>query len=230
MASRREEKERRRRERLASEQAETVSSERSRRTVGLVAAGVLGAAAVAAVAVVILAGGGGEGGPGARSGADERQGTAPPPIRDASLKRTARAAGCKLSNPADAGNQHLEPGKKATYKTRPPTSGAHDPVPTEDGAYLDRPEPRHLVHSLEHGRIEIQYRPSLAEERQLKLKGLFDEDPSHMLLFPNADMPYEAAATAWTHLIGCRRFSDKVFDALRAFKDTYRDQGPEFVP
>ena len=72
-----------------------------------------------------------------------------------------------------------------------------------DGAYIDTPEPRSVVHSLEHGRIEIQYSPDLPEEDQLALKGVFDEDPNGMLMFPNPDMPYEVAATAWTNLLGC---------------------------
>jgi hypothetical protein len=43
-------------------------------------------------------------------------------------------------------------------------------------------------------------------------------------------MDYQVAATAWGHLIGCKRISDETFDALRAFRDRYRDQGPEQVP
>jgi hypothetical protein len=53
----------------------------------------------------------------------------------------------------------------------------------------------------------------------------------HMLLFPNpTKMPYEVAATAWTHLLGCKTYNDKVIDALRTFRARYIDQGPEKVP
>ena len=41
---------------------------------------------------------------------------------------------------------------------------------------------------------------------------------------------YEMAATAWTRTLGCPKMNDKAFDAIRAFRDEYRDQGPEFVP
>lgn len=52
-----------------------------------------------------------------------------------------------------------------------------------------------------------------------------------MLLFPNADMPYEVAATAWTRLLGCDRYQGRAtLDAIRAFRDIYRGQGPEPVP
>ena len=38
---------------------------------------------------------------------------------------------------------------------------------------------------MEHGRVEIHYDPSLPEDEQLALKGVFDEDPDGMLLFPD---------------------------------------------
>ena len=52
-----------------------------------------------------------------------------------------------------------------------------------------------------------------------------------MLLFPNPDMPYEVAVTAWTQLMGCDTFEgDATLDAIRDFRDTYRGRGPENVP
>jgi hypothetical protein len=43
-------------------------------------------------------------------------------------------------------------------------------------------------------------------------------------------MPYEIAATAWGHLLGCPGMNDEVYDALRAFTGDYVDKGPETVP
>ena len=87
------------------------------------------------------------------------------------------------------------------------------------------------MHSLEHGRIDLQYSPDLSEDDQLALKGVFDESPEGMLLFPNPDMPYEVAATAWTKLLGCDSYEgDATLDAIRDFRDTYRGRGPENVP
>ena len=49
-----------------------------------------------------------------------------------------------------------------------------------------------------------------------------------MLMFPNPDMPYEVAATAWTQLVGCKTWEgDKTLDVLRDFRDIYRGNGPE---
>ena len=100
-----------------------------------------------------------------------------------------------------------------------------------DGAYSNTPPISRAVHSLEHGRIEIQYSPDLPEKDQLALKGVFDEDPEGMLLFPNREMPYDVATTAWTNMLGCDRYQGAAtLDAIRAFRDTLRGQGLESVP
>jgi hypothetical protein len=52
-------------------------------------------------------------------------------------------------------------------------------------------------------------------------------------------MPYAVAATAWNQdpapngtgrLLVCNEVNDKTFDALAAFRDENRSQGPEPVP
>ena len=150
------------------------------------------------------------------------------------LGDAAKAAGCKVDDPALEGSQHEEKDFKASdYETNPPTSGNHVVPPRQqaDGAYSEYPDPIFTVHSLEHGRIDLQYSPDLSEDDQLALKGLFDEDFDGMLLFPNPEMPYEVAATAWTQMLTCDTYeSDATLDAIRAFRDTYRGQGPEAVP
>lgn len=243
MASRKEERERLRQQRLEAERREAGAARR-RQLVGYVVAGLLTAAVVVGIVVVIVSGGGGgEGGEDVGGGnahvdpnsgetfgvaLDEREGAEPPAIQQADLEKAAEFAGCELRlNLRDEGNQHVT--RPPEYGTEPPTSGNHDQVPQADGAYLDTPALEHAVHSLEHGRVEVQYQPDLPEEDQLLVKGLFDEDPEGMLLFPNPEMPYEVAATAWTNLIGCDRFDDATIDAIRAFRDTFRGQGPEPV-
>ena len=41
-------------------------------------------------------------------------------------------------------------------------------------------------------------------------------------------MPYQVAATAWTHSIGCTTVDAE--SALRAFRNAFTDKGPEFIP
>jgi Protein of unknown function (DUF3105) len=162
---------------------------------------------------------------------DCREGTPPSPVETADLEAAADAAGCELQlDLRDEGNTHIAPSKTPSYDTAPPTSGDHDQVPLADGAYATPPEERYFVHSMEHGRVVVAYQPSLAEEDQLALKGLVDDDPDGMVLFPYEDMPYEVAATAWTNLLGCDSYSPEVLDAIAAFRDEFRGRGPEAIP
>ncbi|MGH2979668.1 MAG: DUF3105 domain-containing protein [Solirubrobacterales bacterium] len=235
MTSRREEKDRRRAERLAAEQAASEQAKR-RRLYSIVVGGALALAAVAAIVAVAATGGGGDGdgsSGGVPTGNESYEGAAtPPPQEETDLFRAARAAGCVLRNPVIEGRTHVPPGQDVEYETNPPTSGNHDPVPAGDGVYDRAPSAqgiKHFVHTLEHGRVEIQYDPTLDERRIDQLGGLFNDDPYHMVLFPNRRMPYAVATTAWGHLLGCREVNDRIFDAIRAFRDRYRNQGPEQV-
>jgi len=161
---------------------------------------------------------------------------APQPAKPKTVEAAAQAAGCVLQDPPDEGNLHVNrPVSEADYKTNPPTSGIHAPVWAQDQIYPpgSTPELGTLVHTLEHGRIDVQYKPGTpaATIQQLGdwVKG--EEGGYHMLLFQNTTrMPYAVAATAWTHLIGCPRMNDKVIAALTLFRAKYIDQGPEVVP
>jgi hypothetical protein len=164
---------------------------------------------------------------------DERAGTPPPPVRVADLATAAKRAGCDLRlRLPDEGHEHIPPSSPTPiYKTNPPTSGAHvdPPYQQADGAYSEMPAEIDTVHSLEHGRLEIQYSPDLAEEDQLALKGLYDTMYGAALLFPNDQMPYEVAATTWTNLLGCPAYKGAItLDAIRAFgKATWSKYGGE---
>jgi Protein of unknown function (DUF3105) len=226
MTSRREQKEALRRERAEREAAAAASARRKRR-LGLVAATVIVVVAVIAIAAVALSG--------SSSGGDSKATSATypkesiPAPKSVGLQAAAKAAGCVLKNYPDFGNTHTT--AKVTYKTNPPTSGNHNPVPADDGVYATAPPKENTVHTLEHGRIELQFKPGTPAKVRGQLKALFDEDAYHMVLMPNqTGMPYEVAATAWTHLIACNQVNDSTWDALRAFKTAYRDQAPERVP
>ncbi len=98
------------------------------------------------------------------------------------------------------------------------------------------------MHSLEHGRLAVQARPSIPAEVRADLKKQVDEDPFHMILLPDSTkMPFEVAVSVWTrdpepvgtgHLLGCPKANDRVYDAIAAFRTRYRDNDipPENVP
>jgi len=245
MADRREEKERLRQIRLEAEQREA-SEQRRKLLLGYAVAGVLGAAVIVGIVIVILSSGGG--GDGASGGAhinaitgdthglkpDERSGPEPPPLKETSLSEAAATAGCDLREDLPIeGRNHLPSGsKEPDYKTNPATSGDHiqPPLQQADGAYLDPAEPINVVHSLEHGRLAIQYSPQLPEEAQLELRGLYDTMYGGTLLFPNPDMPYDVAATTWGNLLGCQDYrGEATLDAVRLFGFEHWGQAPEPV-
>jgi hypothetical protein len=233
VSSRQEEKERRRKERLEREQAEAKRAARRKR-LQLAFGGLLALAAIAGivVAVVISTGDDGDG----PTRASETEATAQLPEKATSdIQAAAKAAGCTLNNPQYEGANHEEKDFKASdYKTNPPTSGNHTPDWYEDGIYApgDVPELGKLVHTLEHGRINVQYKEGTPAETVSQLEALLaeQEDGYHMLLFQNTTgMEAQIAATAWTHSLTCPEMNDKVFDAIRTFRARYIDKGPERV-
>lgn len=235
-----------RQERLEAE-ASDQSSGRNRLIIGYAAAST--AVLAIAVAIFLIAGGGSDesaGGDahinlntsiGSTNGVqpDNRLGTVPAAAKQTNLAAAAKAAGCKLElKLKDEGHEHIPVGSKGpNYETNPPTSGAHvePPYQQADGAYSETPTEIDVVHSLEHGRLAIQYASDLPEAAQLELKGLYDTMFAAALLFPNDEMPYEAAATTWTNLLGCPTYKGQVtLDAIRAFgKETWGKYGGEPV-
>lgn len=151
---------------------------------------------------------------------DSRAGIEPPELEEQSLQKAARAAGCELHlRLPEEGRDHIPRNiPEPRYRTNPPTSGDHVEEQQADGAYRDTPPPVSVVHSLEHGRLAIQYRPDLTERAQLELIGLYDTMYGGTLLFPTSDMPYIVAATSWRNLMGCRsHHQDKTLAAIQAF-------------
>jgi hypothetical protein len=190
-----------------------------------VAGGVLAVGAIAAVVIAVAAGGGDSSTSAFGFSKKAKNASTPPPQKISDLAQAAKAAGCKLSNPPIEGRTHVT--KNVKYKTNPPTSGNHYPIPQPDGVYTKTPPWTHLVHTLEHGRIELQYKPTIPAKRIAQLGGFYNEEPSYMVLFPDATMPYQVAVTAWGHLAGCKKITDKSFDVIRAFKRRYLGAAPE---
>jgi Protein of unknown function (DUF3105) len=226
MASRKEQKEKLRQERMQREQAAAAAAARRRR-LGYVVAGALVLAVVVAVVAIAASSGGGAG------NADASGGTWPsgsvPKQKLTDIDAAAKAAGCVVLKPQIEGREHTL--KTQNYKSEPPSSGNHNPVPAHDAAYLQNPGTEHLVHALEHGRVIYWFKPNAPASVRGDLKKLYDEDKDLVILVPNVrPMPYQVAASAWGHIVGCKTYNDRVPDAFRTFRDAYRLKGPEYFP
>lgn len=244
MANRREEERERLRQARQESERKQSGSERRRLIAGYAVAGVVGLAVLAGIVIAISGSGGNSGGEahidlrtGSTNGVqpDKRDGTDPPAVKVANLKKAAKLAGCDLQlELKDEGHTHIPITAPApNYGTNPPTSGNHAETPYQqaDGAYDEMPKEIAFVHTLEHGRLEIQYSPDLPEGDQLELLGLYETMWGGTAIFPNDRMPYAVAATTWTNLLGCNEYKGSVtLDAIRAFgKKTWGRYGGEPV-
>lgn len=251
MASRKEEKERLRREREAAEK-QSSSSERKRLLAGYALAGLISAAVLAGIVFAVVGSSSG-GSSGDQEGFGDSFGTVPkdaeldgregvdiPAVTNVELAAAAEEGGCELQLDLESdGNEHftnLEREVKAS--TNPPASGDHYAAnepgsgALATGPYLNTPPLSRAVHSLEHGRIAIEYSPDLPEEQQLQLKGIYDANEVGTILFPNPDLDDDVAVAAWTQLLTCKDFDGSVeqLDAIRNFRNDFIDRGPERIP
>jgi hypothetical protein len=221
MSSRQEEKEKRKTERLERERAAAAAAKR-KRTLQIAGGAVVAVAIIAGVALA-LAGGGDSNRP-----------------ADAAVKAAATAADCVYRSFPEEGRGHTAATRTpANYKTNPPTSGDHNPNPAQDGLYPSGNEPAlgNWVHTLEHGRIILQYAPDAPAADVTALTNLFkqpvlDSGASyHMVLMRNnTKMPFKTAAVAWRHYVGCKDAGPAAIKAMRTFRDRFVDKGPEFIP
>ena len=241
MASRKEQKEALRRERVEREQQAAQAAAR-KRLIGIVVASILVLGIVGALVAVVLAGGddgdgGGSEGGGGGATISYPGGGEIPDQQEANLAAAMKAAGCKDETIEEtaAGEHTSDPDEQIEYASEPPSIGRHYQEWPEDNIYEEAPPTSHVVHTLEHGRILIWLRPDLSEEQLAGFKALYEEDPYHVIMLPREELKDPFAVTAWVdqstgHTLRCKDLNDQSWDAIRAFKEQYRDKAPEFVP
>ena len=255
MTTRREERERMRQERLAAQQAAS-ASEKRRLYLGYAVAGVIVVAIVTGIVVAVADGDDDEaptegdfpevayiepdiGAVPAGLEPDGRDGTDPPEQANADLEAAAEAASCDLQlNLKEEGNTHFnDPDRVPDYKTNPPTSGDHyagnenGSGALADGAYLNTPRSPAPSTRSSTAASRSSTPPTFRKRISSPSEGVFEESPQGVIMFPNPDMPYDVAITAWTQLAGCENYEGATtLDVLRTFRDIYRGQGPEFFP
>jgi hypothetical protein len=126
------------------------------------------------------------------------------------------------------GQGHFETGLPIEYSNNPPTSGNHWGDPVRDGVYSDEQPDEGLVHSLEHGRIWISYKPSIPEEIRLQLEDIGDSY-IRTIVTPREANDTDIALSSWGHLDKFDLSQDGSLDIERIldFRARYDDEGPE---
>jgi nitrate reductase NapE component len=128
------------------------------------------------------------------------------------------------------GQIHVAEGTSVTYNTNPPTSGNHWPIPLQDGIYDKEKPDEAIVHSMEHGRVIVSYKPSLSSQTIERLKNIAGQNA--VILVPRSKNDTDIASTAWTRLDKFNLNLDGTFDEKRIkdFIRRYKNKGPENVP
>ncbi len=129
------------------------------------------------------------------------------------------------------GATHITEGEKVTYRSNPPTSGDHWPDPLRDGVYDEQKPDEAIVHSMEHGRVWISYRPSLSNEANERLRAL-TKGEVRIIMTPRQENEMDIALAAWNRLDTFDLNADGSFDEnrIKDFIRRWRDKGPEYVP
>lgn len=131
----------------------------------------------------------------------------------------------------DEGRNHVTEGTSVKYKTNPPTSGSHWPDPVLDGVY-DRSQPDEgIIHSLEHGRVWVSYKPSIPDSAKETLRTIA-KSQVRVILTERQSNDADIAVAGWRRLDTFNLNTDGSVDEKRIvnFIIRYRDKGPEFVP
>jgi hypothetical protein len=132
---------------------------------------------------------------------------------------------------ADGGGGHIPACQPVDYTSNPPTSGCHDPSPTNWGVYATPAPTQQLIHTLEHGGIVIWYEPDKLTDAQVAelssyVNSQITGNRFKVILSPwdGADFGHPIAVTAWRWLL----YQDEVnLDAIRGFTDEHYQRSPE---
>ena len=131
----------------------------------------------------------------------------------------------------DEGRTHILEGTSVEYNSNPPTSGSHWGETLADGIYDTEKPNEAIVHSLEHGRIWISFKPSIPDQTKKALEDLVKKY-NGTVLTPRSANDTDIALAAWNRLDAFDLNPDGTFNEQRIidFINRWRNKGPEFVP
>ncbi len=133
------------------------------------------------------------------------------------------------------GQLHINPGTAhVAYNSNPPSSGPHYPTPAPWGIKTTEQPDELLVHNLEHGGINILYKPGLPQDQIDKLKDIFNNLPASQqfnevkaVMAPRAANPNPIEIVAWTYTYDMQSPDEA---KILQFYNGHLDKGPELVP
>jgi hypothetical protein len=132
-------------------------------------------------------------------------------------------------NYPDQGRQHISVGAPhPSYNSNPPTSGWHYGKAADWGIY-DQPLPdEQLIHNLEHGGVNIFYKPGEVDRQTIeKLKIIQRDFPRKTVLAPRLENNKPLALASWTYLLELDSFDEKL---IREFIRRNKNRAPEYFP
>jgi hypothetical protein len=215
----------------------TRSSEPDPRRVRMILYTLAGGGLIALAAVLIVLFTGGNGGT----------------VSDGNVASLLDKAGCEFktvdASIPDGEQTHMnnlaKPIDKLGWNTFPPSNGQHYPLWAVWDFYTDAVNPRQVVHNEEHGGVILWWGLQTPGATVEQLRALYEEDPAGMLGTPIAGFGSKIAITAWTgdpakyardgyygqgHIGTCTTYDAATKKAFEAFRDQFRDHGPEGVP
>jgi hypothetical protein len=113
----------------------------------------------------------------------------------------------------------------STYSSNPPTSGPHHPDPLPKGIYTTEQDDGRLIHSLEHGYVNIYYKDANDTALVEKLTSLVKEyDGRKVILAPRSKGDSAISVAAWMRLLKLEQFDEQ---QIRDFISEFIGRGPE---
>ncbi len=127
------------------------------------------------------------------------------------------------------GQEHIADGSfnHPAYSSNPPTSGWHWPAPADWGVYVQEEPDERLVHNLEHGGVNVFYRPDLSQEDKNNLETIVLAYPIRVILAPRSANESLISLASWGRLKKLDRFDES---EIRDFIQKNRNHGPETFP
>ena len=108
----------------------------------------------------------------------------------------------------------------------PPRGGIHHPAWQSCGIYYDPVDPKHAVHSMEHGAVWVTYSPDLSARVKAVLTNKVGVDP-FLLLSPYPGLRSPIVLTAWGLQLEVENADDeRILEFIEAFRNGIQSPEP----